>query len=520
MATQPADSTEQTAPIDRQAVVVVHGQGEQRPMGMIRDFVKVLWQFNADLGPVPKDGRPIWIVPDDKSGLFELERVTTESKDCRKTDFFELYYADLLNDTPLRNLWRWIRRLLSINPTYIPSEFRVLWTAFWFLSLIAGALFLVVLVSAPTLFRTDWLALAFQPRAQLATLLIIFLGASLVLPKFFKSTRVLERIPRWLNTSLCGLAVVWIYLFHPLIWGAMFLLLGCYMALRYLLPYFGDAASYLSAQTETVASRQLVRNRGLRLLRALHDDPAYDRVIVVAHSLGSVLAYDLLHILWREVGPTKDNPPQNADAMREVDAYAAHIGDGTWTREESETYQALQWRAFNALRQQKTAGKGGHTRAGWKISDFVSLGTPLTSAQFLITDGHEDFALMKQQRVLPTSPPQRYNDSYHSIYQDGQGNHVAHHAAVFNAVRWTNIYDAFEPDFFLFGDPISGPVSGDDRFGRGVFDRNVRIEHGGIAPRFFTHSYYWTETSQSWAQPSDQIVALREAVGLDRTPTP
>lgn len=513
------DKSDDDAPIERQAVVVVHGQGEQRPMGMIRDFVKVLWQFNSDLGPVPKEGRPIWIVPDDKSGLFELERVTTESKDCRKTDFFELYYADLLNDTPLRNLWRWIRRLLSINPTYIPSEFRVLWTAFWFLSLIAGALTLMVLVSTPTLFRTDWIAIAFEPRAQLATLLIIFLVAALILPKFFKSTRVLELIPRWLTAALCILALIWIYLFHPLVWAAMFIFLGGYLALQFLLPYFGDAASYLSAQTETVESRQLVRNRGLRLLRALHHDPAYDRVIVVAHSLGSVLAYDLLHILWREVGPTKDNPPQDAAAMKAVDAHVASIGDRDWTLADKQAYQALQWRAYDNLRRQQVRNSQPDAeRASWKISDFVSIGSPLTSAQFLITDGHEDFALMKQQRVLPTAPPQRYNDEHHSTYTDGAGNDVAHHAAVFNVVRWTNIYDAFEPDFFLFGDPISGPVAGDDRFGKAVLDRNVRIEHGGIAPRFFTHSYYWTETSEDWSQPSDQIIALRDAVGLDREP--
>lgn len=514
------DTTKTAAPpIERQAVVIVHGQGEQRPMGMIRDFVKVLWQFNSALGPVPKDGRPIWIVPDDKSGLFELERITTESKDCRKTDFFELYYADLLSDTPVRNLWRWMRRLLSINPTYIPSEFRVLWTAFWFLSLLSVALFFTVLVAFPTLFGTDWVAVAFEYRAQPATFLLIFLGAVAFLPKFFKSTRLLEKIPHWFRWGALISAICWIYFFHPLVWAAMVLFFGGYLAMRFLLPYFGDAASYLSAQTETVESRQKVRNRGLRLLRALHDDPAYGRVVVVAHSLGSVLAYDLLHILWREVGPTKDNPPQDTAAMKAVDAYAAEIE--TWTPENSQIYQDLQWKAYGDLRQQKKSpetGPGSSPRAGWKISDFVSIGTPLTSAQFLITEGHKDFALMKQQRVLPTSPPQRYNDTYHSIYVDEKGREVAHHAAVFNVVRWTNIYDAFEPDFFLFGDPISGPVSGDDRFGNGVYDRNVRIEHGGVAPRFFTHNHYWTETSEDVGQPHEHIVVLRDAVGLDRAP--
>src|SRR5690606_36462858 len=232
-----------------------------------------------------------------------------------------------------------------------------------------------------------------------------------------------------------------------------------YLADNLLLPYFGDAASYLSAQTETVQSRQGVRNRGLALLKALHEDPEYDRVIVIAHSLGSVLAYDLLHVLWREVGPTKDNPPdaEAAKAIQTLDDFvAAHPGE-TWDADTIRTYQALQWSAYYKLRQQK-GDPDKHTLSGWKVSDLITLGSPLTSAEFLITESRDDFRRMKQERVLPTAPAQNYDENNGALYNDAEKGSVAHHGAVFSVVRWTNIYDQFISPLFLLGDPISGPV--------------------------------------------------------------
>jgi len=296
-----------------------------------------------------------------------------------------------------------------------------------------------------------------------------------------------------------------------------------YVAAEFLLPFFGDAASYLSAQTETVQSRQVVRNRGLALLRALHDDSKYDRVVVIGHSLGTVLAYDLLHILWQEVGPTKDNPPEPAAvaALAAVDEFAASRPAGQWSPADIEAYQDLQWRAFNALRGQRSraaAGSRTATRAGWKVSDFVALGSPLASAQFLVAENRADFIRMKKERMLPTAPPQRYDENYFALYRDERRRRVAHHAAVFCAVRWTNIYDQFDSPLFLFGDPIAGPVSGIDRFGDAVLDRNVEIKWGPFGWRFFTHNWYWTETSADWTAPSEHIAAFRAAVGMDRPP--
>lgn len=226
---------------------------------------------------------------------------------------------------------------------------------------------------------------------------------------------------------------------------------------------------------------------------------------------------DLLHILWREVGPTKDNPPGPAAiaALKAVDAFVASAPKDSWTHANVARFQALQWAAFEALRQQKAAS--GNSRSGWKVSDLITLGSPLSSAEFLITDGAEDFARMKKERVLPTAPPQNYNDTHGAIYEDAERGEAAHHAAVFSATRWTNLYDRFDSPIFLLGDAISGPLAGSDRFGPGILDVDVEIHWGRLDWRLFTHNLYWTDTAQAGEPPAPHLTTFREAVGLERS---
>ncbi len=549
--------------IRRQAVVVVHGQGEQRPMGTIRSFVEALWTFDKtlklkdpDLGD-PEKGNRTWIVPDDKGGLFDIQRITCPSLelDERRTDFFELYYADLFNTTPMRTLWRWLQRLIWVDPRHVTAEMRVPWGVFWVLSLVA-----VILFGAASYFSfrlpSDILERVMEDAWFVpAATLIGLMGLLLILPRFMLllPAIIADPIASWRDrvgfaladvpamVPYFGVLIAVTMLLHsyPAYWFILALGLELYLASTFLLPYFGDAASYLSAHTETVEMRQNVRQRGLALLRQLHDDNDYDRVVIISHSLGTVLAYDLLHILWEEVGPTKDNPP-GEDAQAALDAVdrfvASHTGDD-WSDTEVRDYQDLQWILFDELRRQKSgAADGIGVEAGWKISDFITLGSPLTSAQFLVAEGPADFARLKVDRLMPTSPAQPYDDDHQASYLDSKQRKVAHHGAVFSAVRWTNIYDPF-PWMFLYGDAIGGKVSGADRFGAGIADlkqmicKMERLEPGRradgtrfmyhecmwpVVSRFFTHNHYWTNTSGNWSHPSAHLVALRNAVGIDR----
>ena len=63
----------------------------------------------------------------------------------------------------------------------------------------------------------------------------------------------------------------------------------------------GDAARYLDCSPENVAERQEVINEGVTLLTGLHRDPQIDRIVVVGHSLGSVISYDILKRFWMTV---------------------------------------------------------------------------------------------------------------------------------------------------------------------------------------------------------------------------
>lgn len=526
-------------PIKRQAIVVVHGQGQQRPMGTIRDFVAALWASNPDVSPDPPYSKDnTWIVPDSKSGLYEMQRITTPPHDeGRRTDFFELYYADLLADTPLRNLWRWLERLFWISPLQVPRRMYGPWLAFWLLCLAAIAMTLWVILEIPQLLQANWLA-PFQDRNRVDALIGLAIIAiavlTLVVPKFFPATAQAKSIPRGAILLALIVGVGFISWQTPVIVAALIMGVVLYLFTNDLLPLFGDAASYLSAQTETVRSRQALRERGLSLLKALHDDTDYDRIVVVAHSLGTVLAYDLLQLLWHSVGPTKDNPPE-ADAVTAIEAVESFASKpvAEWTPADVDTYQNLQWAAFSALRRQKPAdppadGKPAGS-SGWKVSDFVTLGSPLANAQFLVTEGLEDFERMKHERVLPISPPEPRGDAEGFIYEEN-GRMVTHHAAVFSTVRWTNIYDEFDPRWFLSGDVISGAIA--QLFGPGIKDINVPILDNG--KRRFSHNLYWVDTRSEPARrqvalgpggdahkvraeaAAPQIQQLRDAVGMSR----
>ena len=527
IAASPPDPVQEPPPPSRQAIVIVHGQGQQRPMGTMRDFVRTLWTTDGGLQPPMAPGtveRDIWVVPDGKSGLLDLQRITTAAAGGRKTDFFELYYADLLDDTPFRKLWRWMQRLLWISPNDVTPAMRWPWSVFWILTIIVVTAALAFGLYLPKLAGKN-LVEPLSRSGALPWLAVAFVLVLLrLLPKFIPPVQalkrlvdVLERLPNLLVVLAVGIAICVTYWTIPSVWLGAVLGLLYYVGTTTFLPLFGDAASYLSAQSETVAPRQAVRERGLALLMALHDDPAYDRVVVVAHSLGTVLAYDLLTFMWHAVGPTKENPA-DANAVAAIDAVDAQAAlmpaDGKWSRIGLRRYRALQWSAFQQLRAQpRLAADGSPRRAGWKISDFVSLGSPLSSAQFLVTEGSDEFKMLKKQRVMPTSPPVRYDDQWASIYDDN-GTKLAHHAAVFSVVRWTNIYDRFNPVLILIGDVISGVVGGNDRFGAAILDRKVRIHRGGFFGRLVTHNDYWVNTSGSPGQPAWHIRVLRRAVDI------
>jgi hypothetical protein len=70
-----------------------------------------------------------------------------------------------------------------------------------------------------------------------------------------------------------------------------------YFAHTWVVASFGRVVRYTRALPDNIAARKAIRERGLKLFDDLHR-AEYDRIIVVGHSLGSLLAYDLVSYYW------------------------------------------------------------------------------------------------------------------------------------------------------------------------------------------------------------------------------
>src|SRR4029077_19376762 len=85
--------------------------------------------------------------------------------------------------------------------------------------------------------------------------------------------------------------------------GIAFAVILLYLALYalFLQPYLGDAARYFRASPGNVLVRREIRRQAVEMLDTLHKWGTYDRIVVVAHSLGTVVGYDMLRAYFSRV---------------------------------------------------------------------------------------------------------------------------------------------------------------------------------------------------------------------------
>lgn len=459
-----------------QAVVIVHGMGEQRPMDTLREFVEAVWSHDPARAPFyahvadPADplGAKInqsWITPDSRTNSHELRRITTPYDiDGRRTDFYELYWADITQGTTRGRLAAWVTNLLWRKPADIPRDARGLYVV-TLLAVIA------VLAAALVLATSAW-----QGCISWTTGIVVTILASLV------------------------------------IWAVD----------RFGLPYFGDVAAYVRAEAATVEKRALVRDRGLTLLKRLMMDDAYDRIVLVSHSLGSIIAYDLLQILWADFRPRKLEAARDKarlKAIRAIDSATLKSDGSVWPDRLDDLFgfRRDQWELYRQLRV-----RDADHPLPWKISDFVTLGSPLTHSEFLVSYNLAEFRRGIAERLFSACPPVAEGAAGTVLYEEGHSPsgkrlRAVHHGAVFAATRWTNVFDT--GNGWLTGDPISGPMT--ENFGPGV--ENIQVELRGSLGRIFTHTLYWSlaatgvEIAASvGTPPRSHLAVLRDAVDLGR----
>ncbi|MFN0103114.1 MAG: hypothetical protein ACKV2U_13615 [Bryobacteraceae bacterium] len=435
-----AEKTKDQGP--RQAILIIHGIGEQQPNETLRRFVDgLIGKDQCVDGLIGKD--QCFVKPDRISDTLELYRLSaprTPSQQIR-TDFYELYWAHQMGDTTWGHVTAWLRVLLLRRRSEVPARLRTAWTLAW-LMLIVAAIGTAI----------------YWPGATTAAAYGVF-----------------------------GAAVVWIVRAAAGSFG---------------LHYAGDAARYLSATAPNVKVRHAIRRSALEVLRGLHSNPYhstqhYDRIVVVGHSLGSVIAYDALKYLWQEWHSYPGDVCDKTDLEQPV---WRKMRDRINTRraETDKDYRSLQRELWDEQR-----------RLGikWKITDFVTLGSPLAHAEFLLARDRRDLCSRKMDRELPTCPPQpedfrdagllcktaRFEGHDHDVL-------VLHHAGLFACTRWTNLY--------FTNDIIGGPLK--PQLGSQIKDVELRDPpkglFGGSWPT--SHLHYWHRA------PESALASLREALDL------
>lgn len=538
--------------VPKQAVIVVHGMGEQRPLETLREFVEGVYGENPSLAgeediklqgmlgtaeddPAPPDNM-VWIVPDKATGSAELRRISTPKNSANiRTDFYEFYWADVMQGTPLELLFEWLQGLLLRSPANVPPRVRVIlaWLLLWVVAIVTVVMAIFGAMPTSEIFKpaTDALGRFFTDYRQWVTLVLMGLGI-IVLVLRMSSARTVQEIKLSLPVLLIGLGAVVYFappqLFNqPTLWAWLVTALGAAFFTKLAGPYVGDVARYARATPATVEKRGIIRARGLQLLRDIHAKtgadglPEYDRIVLVAHSLGTLVAYDLLLQYWAEDGPShRSRLPDGTlwaseqpvvDALQKIDAMTQSV----WPRPGCEPVDAGFKKDEHRAAQEEAFAALARSKLRWRISDFITLGSPLTHADFLLVDGALALEKAFGERLFASSPPRPDWPRRSMLYKDWAGlrGPFAHFAAPFAAVKWTNIYD--EHWFPLIGDIVSGPLA--RCFGPGVEQVPVTMRRAGRPPlinRIFTHTLYW-RWQKGYESPSPpHILALRKALDL------
>ena len=402
-----------------------------------------------------------WSKPDRLAKSFELRRFTLKSTTTRPpTDLYELYWAHHFAAGDLRETLRWALTLLVRRPFWrLDAALRG-----WFCLLQVLLLTLVVLVV--------WTVVDQLNRDSIG--------------------EVWDSWKTWFAVVIASVQVV---------------------AGGFITKSLADAARYLTPRPPNVAARNAIRAEGLALIRKLHDTGDYQRIVVVGHSLGGVIGYDLIRLAWDELRhPNAADWADQHEAKRfdkAVEALGANPG--------ARALDAFQQAQLRLWRENRAVG------VRWLITDFITLGAPLAHASLLLSTKRVPLSKRQLEKEYPKCPPTA--DAKSSFIREnvdvggGQLRNLitGHHGAPFGPTRWHNLY--FPVRFPFYGDPIGGPAR--KEFGPGVRDRPVRPSAIGWRAALYrltllSHTRYWARgptTDERHARIArDQATETQEAV--------
>lgn len=423
-------------PVERQAVVLIHGIGEQRPMAALRGFVAAFF----DVGNYHSK-------PDTISNSYELRRIkirrldqtqqppTGLNADWPQTDFYEYYWAHQMYGTRFAHISSWLYRTIKS--------------------------------ATRAAFHRELKEPPYHPRLRVV-LPLAWIGAVAVI-----SGVVWGALQTPANTATASgvvliLVAIWRTLVAPIVGTT-------------LTDVVGDAARYLDVSPQNVARRFDIIRGGIDMLRKLHEDHEesnetidaekrvryhYSRIVLVGHSLGSLIAYDLIRHYWMVVNGKLGVDPAKIDAVERFDGgepkdqqhgTATHADRIRFRNDQQQSWRDVNewwWReSYPRVTESQEPG-----RARWLISDLVTLGSPLTYAPVLMADDLNDFNLKISLRELVVCPPNRsqhVNKGRFTVPLSEEAEvftsfPILNHGAPFAITRWTN--------FYYTNDLIGGPL--------------------------------------------------------------
>lgn len=454
----------------KQAVIVIHGMGEHRPMDFLRSFV------DAAIPPSAKRKGP-YSKPDKMSESYELRRfLAPASDDSPQTELYEYYWHHHMRGNRLSHLPPFFGLLLRQWPWNVPRSLLLVWFFGWVTLVALGAA--VYHFGAEMVFGDQKALLgALGVSDPLAALLVAVLG----------------------------------------------------IAMTWAVGSFGDVARYVNPHPQNVAARQKIRSEAVNLLRRLHESGRYQRLIVVGHSLGSLIGLDALLYFWNETNQKYGQTTRPVDQERlalleeagqrlEVLAQELHSEKLTAQQvqqkhrelqNQRDRFRELQREVWLELRKYQNP---------WLVTDFVSLGSPLSHGELVFGSKKDPLRALQTRYEQARCPPQweegkgyAYPSRAKATRGDRTRLRTLHDAALFACTRWTHIF--FPPRFGLFGDLFSGPMS--PAFGPGVVDRPVRFKNIRMLVPILPHSLYfkWSATEDAKGTTSP-VGALREALDL------
>jgi len=324
----------------RQAVVIIHGIGEQRPMDTLRDFTRVVV------------GKKVRNKPDKMSSLFELRRVQSPGTQYQPlTDFYEYYWAHHMRDTKIRMLIMWLRSLLFRKPKNVSEKLKPYYFFIW--------------------------------------CLIFFLS-----PFIYQISVELYH----------GNYIDSLFFIFPF----LILLLIDYNILRIAYGTIDDAARYLNPHPDNIIQRNKIRQEGVELLDTLHKSKKYSRIIIVGHSLGSVIAYDLIRIYWSSMETPKAYITKKQTLLKNFKRSMNEIftNNELTDNSKSQKYHELQLKTWKELRD---------FGLPWLITDFITAGSPLAHADMLLAKDKQEFERRKTEGEYPSCPPLDDHDIFYKI---------------------------------------------------------------------------------------------------------